>query len=466
MALPDSEPLTGNDGSERVVGRIRRTGKVGGTATPTTSRKRSKVDQIFIVSPARSGSTLLRYLLDSHPEITSPPELNLSALLQHVADVWIRTNEALGATAEPAPDGSVPAALTPEVCRRARKVVDEIMVNCANLVGASVYCDKSLTTVDNLHVVSQCYPKASYIFLYRYPLDLIASGIEASRWGFNAFGFAPFLGAAPGNFIAGLGNYWIDRVSKMLEFERNCTVAHARIYYELLCEDPEGTLGDLLPFLGLPKDDQIIERMFRSDHGLGPGDYKIPYTDSISPESVGRGSTLPQNLAPAQIERMNEMLAELDYPSLDAGWRGDLAALLGLKSATASGVTSAQVAKSLVKVLKGGNTVSAWPPGFSSFEIVVKARGGDKVVLVDAENGASLAGRNNKRNETASASARVRCIDDVLLRVADGKVNLAQAMHDGLLRVEAVSESDRPAPKDTRELLDLLLALLKGKAQE
>jgi hypothetical protein len=35
---------------------------------------------VFVVTLARSGSTLLRYLLDAHPEITAPPELNLSAL--------------------------------------------------------------------------------------------------------------------------------------------------------------------------------------------------------------------------------------------------------------------------------------------------------------------------------------------------------------------------------------------------
>jgi hypothetical protein len=464
----DTAPLDGTGEAERIVGRA--AGRRGGSAgrserakSSTSPRKRSKVGQIFIVSPARSGSTLLRYLLDSHPEITSPPELNLSALLQHVADVWMRTNEALGVAPEtPTPEPPL-SALTPDVCRRARKVVDELMVNCANEAGASIYCDKSLTTVDHLHVVSQCYPKASFIFLYRYPLDLIASGIEASRWGFNAFGFAPFLGAAPGNFIAGMGNYWIDRVTKMLEFERTCTVPHARIYYELLCDDPEGTLGELLPFLGLEADADLIERMFHSDHGLGPGDYKIPYTDSISPESIGRGSTLPQNLGPNQIERMNEMLAELDYPSLDAGWRGDLAALLGLKNTTTNGVTSAQVAKSLVKVLKAGSGNGAWPrDGLSSFEIVIKARGGDKVVLVDEKHGVSLAGRNGKRVQTAAA-VRVRCVDDVLLGVASGRVNLAQAMHDGLVRIEAASETDRLAPKQTRELLELLQALLKGK---
>ena len=107
--------------------------------------------------------------------------------------------------------------------------------------------------------------------LYRYPLDMIASGIEASKWGFNAFGFAPYVGSTPGNFVAGLGNYWIDRVSKMLEFERTASVARARIYYELLCDDPAATVSQLVKFLGLEADDEMIDRTFplRSRPGSG-----------------------------------------------------------------------------------------------------------------------------------------------------------------------------------------------------
>ena len=183
--------------------------------------------QIFIVTPARSGSTLLRYLLDSHPEIVSPPELNLSALLQHTADVWMSVGAALGSpVAEPGPE---PPALSAEARRRACKVVDEIMLHFANAAGASFFCDKSLTTVDQLATVSQCYPDAYYVFLYRFPLDMIASGIDASRWGYNAFGFAPFVGGFPGNFVAALANYWIDKTSKMVAFEQSCTAHHARL---------------------------------------------------------------------------------------------------------------------------------------------------------------------------------------------------------------------------------------------
>src|SRR5579859_2341737 len=235
----------------------------GPKATKPTRRPRMK--HVFVVSLARSGSTLLRYLLDAHPDIVSPPELNLSALLLHAADTWHRAHEGQGTTdpgaeaqrpAEPGaePRASSGAPLSTDALRWATKLVNELMSDLAREAGASVFVDKSLATVDQLPLVASCYPKAYYVFLYRYPLDMIASGIEASRWGFNAFGFGPYIGATPGNFIAGLGNYWIDKVSRMLEFERTAAVAHARIYYELLCDDPVTTVSDLLDFLDLPSD--------------------------------------------------------------------------------------------------------------------------------------------------------------------------------------------------------------------
>src|SRR5215470_14226416 len=240
-------------------------------STATRPARRSRIKHVFIVSPARSGSTLLRYLLDAHPDIVSPAELNLSALLLHAADTWHRAHEGQGTTdpgaeargpAEPVaePRTSWGTPLSPDALRWATKIVNEIMADLVRSAGASVFVDKSLVTVDQLPIVASCYPKAYYVFLYRYPLDMIASGIEASRWWFNAFGFEPYIGAVPGNFVGGLANYWIDKVSRMLEFERTCTVAHARIYYELLCDDPATTVSDLLEFLGLPPVSGIVEQ--------------------------------------------------------------------------------------------------------------------------------------------------------------------------------------------------------------
>jgi hypothetical protein len=427
------------------------------------------VRPVFVVTPARCGSTLLRYLLDSHPEITSPPELNLSGLLVHLVEVWTNMNATITAQhGDPAAAGTDEAvagaqAVSPEAARRARKAVDEIMVTAANAAGASVYCDKSLTTVDHLAVVSQCYPKAALIFLYRYPLDMIASGLEASKWGFSAFGFAPFVAANPGNFVAALGNYWIDRVSKMVQFEQSCELAHARLYYELLCDDPAGTLEQLFDFLGVQSDHTVIERVFGSDHGVGPGDYKIDYTGSIAVDSIGRGSTLPENLAEQQVDRINELLAELDYPALDAGRRGELGALLGLKRTGPPSEDAGEIAAAILRRLReppkrdlGEAHREALP-----IRIVVRSgRGKPPVVLVDEQGRASMVDdEDGERN-----AHRVRCIGDVLLRVADGEITFARAVQENLIRVEMGDGANDDRPQRPHRTLRALAALIRAEA--
>src|SRR5258707_3173698 len=43
----------------------------------------------LIVGPARSGTTLLRLILDAHPEVGCPAEAGLPSLMSHMASVWM-----------------------------------------------------------------------------------------------------------------------------------------------------------------------------------------------------------------------------------------------------------------------------------------------------------------------------------------------------------------------------------------
>jgi len=446
------KPLQAGGYSLRVAG-VR-----GGSST-----RRRRVRQAFIVTAARSGSTLLRYLLDSHPDITCPPEFNLSALLQHVVEAWRQVDGALG---EPGADGEA-GSFTAGERRRARRVVDEIMIHCAESADASVFCDKSLTTVDHLATVTQCYPDASYIFLYRYPLDVIASGMEASKWGFNAYGFVPYVAGNPGNFVGGLANYWTEKTSRMVEFERTCTLRHARIYYELLCDDPAQTLRDLFEFLDVPSDEAVVERMFEREHGAGPGDYKIDFTHSIKADSIGRGCSIPRSLlGEAQIKRIDEVLAELDYPPLESAWRGDLGGLIGLKRIKTPARSSRQIAEDLAAVLaRRSPALSDAHRRALPMEVVIRAPAdGDVSLLIDEDGRGSVMATDGGTG--GEDRPRVRSAGDVLLRVAAGDLTLAQAMQDGQVVVEQGNAGNGAAVERPRRYLVALGALLRSDAAE
>src|SRR6185437_13455843 len=43
---------------------------------------------VFVLCMGRSGSTLLRFILDAHPSLACPPETNLGQLFGQLAVVW------------------------------------------------------------------------------------------------------------------------------------------------------------------------------------------------------------------------------------------------------------------------------------------------------------------------------------------------------------------------------------------
>jgi hypothetical protein len=196
---------------------------------------------------------------------------------------------------------------------------------------------------------------------------------------------------------------------------------------------------------------------------VGPGDYKIDFTRSVRTDSVGRGATLPWLLGGDQVARMDELLAELDYPALEAGRRGNLAALLGLKkTAHASAASTADLARQLAGRLSAG--LAAGPrPGAApaAFELIVRGdTGEEQVILVDQERGVSVLDAPGSANGDAGRP-RVLCHGDALLKVASGERNLAHVLHDGLVHVEM---NGPPANRlrAHRDLLSTLDSLLQA----
>ena len=73
----------------------------------------------FVLCGARSGATLLRYVLDTHAELCAPPELQIGALCQQLS--WLHTY-----TVDEEQEIE-PAWAAASAHRRTRRLVDEIM---------------------------------------------------------------------------------------------------------------------------------------------------------------------------------------------------------------------------------------------------------------------------------------------------------------------------------------------------
>jgi len=266
-------------------------------------------EPVFILCAARTGSTLLRYFLDSHPDIGCPPETNLSAVfdtLNFTLDVLISDDDEV----------------VDSTIKWSRQFAAATIGRWTAKQGKLRWCDKSLPSAMNPDYLLKAFPDASFLNLFRECADFIVSAIEASPWGFSGYGFDPYIRQSPDNFVRGLGLYWAERTEQQLRFEADHPDHNLRIRYEDLVLDSVGTLKGVADFLGLKpcKEFETPELCLQVNHQLGPGDHKILHSRMIASDSIGQGWRVPRELLPPPLaQRIDASLKELGYRSLYEG---------------------------------------------------------------------------------------------------------------------------------------------------
>jgi protein-tyrosine sulfotransferase len=309
-----------------------------------TSREPLKL--ALIVGAARTGTTLLRLLLDAHPEIGCPAEAGIPALIENLGRVWWTVN-AVGGRVSPSTDRPADATETPDnavtnpgdagvslfrglpgVAHQA--ITEAVLAPMAHYcapIGKRIYCDKSLDSVQHLEVVRTLFPEVRCILLFRHVMDTVASGIEASPWGFQGYGYAPFIQRSSENFVAALVSYWLAHVDATLRWEQAHPELCHRVRYEELVMEPAKTLAQIFEFLEVAGDLSVLARAFERGRGraaVGPGDYKVTYTSEVHGASIGRGKRVPVwMIPPPMLDAVNESLATLGYSPLDRTWNAE-----------------------------------------------------------------------------------------------------------------------------------------------
>jgi protein-tyrosine sulfotransferase len=310
-------------------------------------------DFALVVGAARSGTTLLRLILDAHPDVGCPAEAGIPGLIADLGRVWWMldadrvgdqgedpqtTEEARIGT--PAKDGGNGAGirhsdLLPDLSARAKQAIRQAalapMLYYCEREGKRIYCDKSLDSVYHLEAVRQIFPETRYVLLFRHVMDAVASGLEASPWGFQAYGYLPFVQRSPENFVVALVNYWLSHVDGALRWEEAHPELCHRVRYEDLVAAPEDVVSGLFEFLGVEWDLSVLPAAFkRARVASGPGDYKVTYTSTVDAASVGRGKRVPVGMIPPPLlEAVNAKLTELGYESLTKAWNAEPVARAG-----------------------------------------------------------------------------------------------------------------------------------------
>jgi hypothetical protein len=275
-------------------------------------------EPVFVLCGGRTGSTLLRFLLDAHPDLACPPETNVPALCGQLATVWSLIEGAPLAQER----GDEPPEIPDAAIGGVRETMERMLGSYLARRGKKQYCDKSLGTARFSYLMQRIWPQTKFICLYRHPMDVIASGLEACPWGLNGYGFDQFIAETPGNSVHALARFWLDNAATIFAAQEEYGERCIGVRYEDMTEDPQATADAIFSFLGVDPVPDIAEACFAAERErFGPADYKIWYTSRISTDSVGRGWTVPAGLiGPAVRQAINEMCGKLGYVPVDDHW--------------------------------------------------------------------------------------------------------------------------------------------------
>lgn len=276
---------------------------------------------IFILSCERAGSTLLRFIMDTHPDVCSPGELVLGRVCESLLHMVSSTSI------------DQPITAFNEMARyrasfqEVRKIVSGWLDAYAKSKGKKIWCEKTPLNVQYREILNDVYPDAKFICLHRNCMDVVHSCVEAVKSAFyiELFYYArnlpPPFTRGGSNSIGVFVDSWIDKTNKMLMFEREHPLKCFRIKYESIVTNPVETLGPLFEFAGLGLDPSMLDSVFFAPHDAGLGDTKVWFSRKIHRNSIGLGSSISRLHIPKDLlERMNALLEELGYPIVGSDW--------------------------------------------------------------------------------------------------------------------------------------------------
>jgi protein-tyrosine sulfotransferase len=379
---------------------------------------------VFIFSCARAGSTLLRYIIDTHPAICSPAEMQMGELCQKLfLSLQATLGQVCGADDQEERDRVVHAEI--------RRIIYEMMEKYTTAKGKRMWCEKTPWNLNYLDLLQAIFPDAKYICLYRNCMDVAASCLENIRLRF-ADELFQYYKKYPGDKVSAVIDYWNDETKKLLAFEREHAESCFRIKYEWVVQEPQKTLEQLFAFLGLSFEPDLLNSVFSIQHDEGFGDPKIMYSKSINQGSIGTGSTISlSQIQEPLLKTMNSLLAELDYPTVGPDW--DTAPSPYLKSehaaATSKSIsTTAEIFASYIpRQLE--SQAETLPKINAVYKIIVTGEGGGIWLLDLTKPGGQITFGNGR------AGCTIRMAADDLLDIVNGRLNVAAAFDRGKLQV-------------------------------
>jgi len=256
---------------------------------------------IFVGGAGRSGTTLLRVILDSHPRIACGPELKVGP---KIAELWYELQTAyspslgeLGLTA-----ADVNAAFARLVQRLLRPYLQQ--------QAKPRIAEKTPNNVFYLQHLHHLFPDSPLIHVIRDGRDVVAS-LLTMDWADPATGER-----LPYTTDAGLAaRYWADAVTagRLTAQHPTAGPCYQEVRYEDLVARPEATLRTLFEFVGEPWDPGVLA-FHRRRRNLAGESSAGQVTQPLHDRAIGRWRRdLGARDLGAVLDVAGELLEEIGY---------------------------------------------------------------------------------------------------------------------------------------------------------
>jgi protein-tyrosine sulfotransferase len=268
---------------------------------------------IVVLGSPRSGTTLLRRLLNAHPRICCPPETNLlSACARFLHEEPSSQGLQIGVTGGLAFSGIAPARVLESLSALATGFFREI----ASASGKPRWAEKTAFDVFHIDAIEALLgERCRYICVCRDGLDTVCSIKELCD---EMDRYLPELHeylrvhASP---LEAIAHAWVDVNTRLLRFAGDHPSSCCWIRYENVVANPVAELDRLFQFLDEPADaESVLRTAFAGGVSVGLGDWKTYEAGTVSAGSVGRSGQLPPDVFARLSEIVTPTMVRLGYP--------------------------------------------------------------------------------------------------------------------------------------------------------
>jgi amino acid adenylation domain-containing protein len=278
------------------------------------TREAKKMGTIVLGVP-RSGTTLLRRLLNGHPSLSCPGEtFLLSACARFIQNDTMPNDISVGVL-----EGLKRLQIDPaQVLERLRSFFIEIHVTHAAAQGKTHWAEKSASDVFYLDQIEQLMGNhAQFVVLLRHGLDVAASLVELSeRVGGYYSEFHRYVSQSQYP-IEAFVRMWAERTDLLLDFAERRRSQVCLVRYEDLVSDTDKVMNTIFGFIGISEQAGIAERVLKNKDTTGIGDWKASQNTEVRTDRVGRWKRLSPAVIPKLARIANPVLERAGYAPIN-----------------------------------------------------------------------------------------------------------------------------------------------------